>query len=85
MDPDAPTGRWDGFPWKKTLLATGAVLALSILGITVLEVVTGQSMSSLSGHDDSKNTTVGNVLDNEQRPGQDAGPERQADEHPRAG
>lgn len=64
VDPDAPTGRWDGFPWKKTLLATGAVLALSILGITVLEVVTGQSMSSLSGNDDSKNTTVGNVLDN---------------------
>ena len=65
MDPDAPTGRWDGFPWKKTLLATGAVLAaLRSRGITVLEVVTGQSMSSLSGHDDSKNTTVGNVLDN---------------------
>ena len=63
VDPDARTGRWDGFPWKKTLLATGAVLLLTIGGITVLEVVTGQSMSSLSGHEDSNGTTVGNVLD----------------------
>ena len=63
VDPDAPAGRWDGFPWKKTMLATGAVLLLCIGGITVLEVVTGQSMSSLSGNDDAKNTTVGNVLD----------------------
>ncbi len=61
---DAPTGRWDGFPWKKTALATGAVLLLCIAGITVLEVVTGQSMASISGHDDSKGTTVGNVVDN---------------------
>ena len=63
VDPGARTGRWDGFPWKKTLLATGAVLLLAIGGITVLEVVTGQSMSSLSGHEDSNGTTVGNVLD----------------------
>jgi len=67
VDADAPTGRWAGFPWKKTLLATGAVLALSILGITVLEVVSGQSMASLSGHDDSQGTTVGNVVHHEEK------------------
>jgi hypothetical protein len=67
VDADAPTGRWDGFPWKKTLLATAAVLALSILGITVLEVVSGQSMASLSGHEDSKGTTVGNVVHHEEQ------------------
>jgi hypothetical protein len=63
VDPDAPAGRWDGFPWKKTLLATGAVLLLTVAGITVLEVATGQSMSSLSGHEDTNGTTVRNVLD----------------------
>jgi hypothetical protein len=67
VDPDAPTGRWDGFPWKKTMLATGAVLLLCIGGITVLEVVTGQSMASISGHDDSKGTTVGNVVQNNKK------------------
>ena len=61
----AAPGRWDAFPWKKTLLATAAVLLLCVLGITTLEAVTGRSMASLSGHDDSRGTTVGNVFDND--------------------
>ena len=85
VDPGAPTGRWDGFPWKKTALATGAVLLLCIGGITVLEVVTGQSMASISGHDDSKGTTVGNVVDNSNKQDKTPAPSNQQTSTPEPG
>lgn len=58
---DSPGG-WRTLPWTKVLLASATVLVLCILGITAIEAVTGRSLASLSGHDDSSGTTLGNAV-----------------------
>jgi hypothetical protein len=49
-------------PWGKALLASLAVTAVALGGITTFEAVTGQPISSLLGRDDSKGTSVGNFV-----------------------
>ncbi len=50
-------------PWGKVALASAAVMLVALLAITSFEGVTGRSLASLLGNDDSGRTTVGNVVD----------------------
>lgn len=49
-------------PWGKVALASVGITAVVLGGITAVEVVTGQPLSSLVGGNDSQGTTVGDVV-----------------------
>ena len=54
-------------PWKRVALASAVVLVLGLVGITVIEAVTGQPLASLSGNEDANGTTVGNAVNPDDR------------------
>lgn len=49
-------------PWGKVALASVGITAAVLGGITAVEVVTGQPLSSLVGGNDTQGTTVGDVV-----------------------
>jgi hypothetical protein len=49
-------------PWGKILLASAAVTVTALGGITTIEAITGEPISSLIGRDDAKGTSVGHLV-----------------------
>lgn len=49
-------------PWGKVALASAAVMLVALVAITSFEGLTGRSLASILGDDDSGRTTVGNVV-----------------------
>ena len=57
--PEPPRGHR---PWGKVALTSVAVMALGLGGITAIEAVTGQPVSSYTGGSGSTGTTLGNAV-----------------------
>ena len=60
-DDDSRKGRWD-LPWGKVAIASLAVMVAGLGGITAVEAMTGEPVSSMLGADDGQGTTVGHVV-----------------------
>ena len=60
-DEASQKGRWE-LPWGKVAIASLAVMLAGLGGITAVEAVTGEPVSSLLGAEDGQGTTVGHVV-----------------------
>lgn len=61
-EPDTWGQRLAGLPWKKVLLVAGGLFAVTVVAITVFELMAGQSVSQITGGtSDGGGTTVGEV------------------------
>lgn len=76
---DSDKSRWE-LPWGKVAIASVAVMFVGLAGITAVEAMTGEPVSSLVGADDGQGTTVGHVVGGDGSAKQDPTP----DENPPA-
>ena len=72
-DDDSSKGRWD-LPWGKVAIASLAVMVAGLAGITAVEAITGEPVSSLLGADDGQGTTVGHVVGEDSSSKEDPAP-----------
>ena len=70
-------GRWD-LPWGKVAIASLAVMVTGLAGITAVEAMTGEPVSSLVGADDGPGTTVGRVVGDDSSAKDDPEPDKDA-------
>ena len=72
-DDDSSKGRWD-LPWGKVAIASLAVMLAGLAGITAVEAMTGEPVSSMLGADDGQGTTVGHVVGEDSSSKEDPAP-----------
>ncbi len=82
-EPDTRTGDEGAktrrsLPWGKTLLAAAAVTVIALGGITTFEAVTGRTIASIIGGDDSQGTSVGHFVGSDNRAKKDPEPKDKA-------
>ena len=73
---DSSKSRWD-LPWGKVAIASLAVMLVGLAGITAVEAMTGEPVSSMLGADDGQGTTVGHVVGEDTSPKEDPAPKHE--------
>lgn len=58
---DAP-GRWAALPWRRIALVAVAVFVLSLAAISVIEVLAGKSVSTITGGTDDDRTSITGIF-----------------------
>ncbi|TQK72787.1 hypothetical protein [Nocardioides sp. SLBN-35] len=76
----APGGnRWAALPWKRLALLAGMVFLIAVVAISVVELIAGKSVSTITGGTDGKDhTSIGGVFGG----GDDTGKDKQQQELP---
>lgn len=76
----APGGnRWAALPWKRLALLAGMVFLIAVVAISVVELIAGKSVSTITGGTDGKDhTSIGGVFGD----GDETGKDKQQQELP---
>jgi len=59
----APAGRWAELPWRRIAMLAAVVFVLALLAISIIELIAGRSVSTITGGTDGDDrTSIGGVF-----------------------